>query len=427
MTSPARPTLRRELGRWDLTAIGVNQVIGASIFALPGTVALHLGGWSWIAAGVVGLFAMVIALCFAEAGSRFEGTGGAYLYARDAIGRFAGFEVGWMLFVTRTASWASVVNALADALGYYWPELRSGALRAGLISTVVLSITALNIRGIKQIAVVVNILTIAKLAPLVIFIVLGLPHVSVDALRPDNAVSLEQISTAALLLIFAYGGFEVIPVPAGEARDPIRAVPFAMIMTLVIVVLVTTLVQVVALGTLPTLAGSKTPLAEASALFLGGWAAILMTAGATVSMTGNNVGQSLSGSRNLFALAEQGDLPRIFGRIHERFRTPDFAILFMAVLVLALALLFDFQAMARVSAVARLVVYASTCVSVLLLRRRKGPAPFTVPLGQVLPILGLVVCVLLMYGATAAQLRVGAYFMLGGAALYVIARRSKSA
>jgi len=151
-----------------------------------------------------------------------------------------------------------------------------------------------------------------------------------------------------------------------------------------------------------------------------------MTAGATVSMTGNNVGQSLSGSRNLFALAEQGDLPQIFGRIHERFRTPDFAIVFMAVLVLALALLFDFQAMARVSAVARLVVYASTCVSVLLLRR-KGPAPFTVPLGQVLPILGLVVCVVLIYGATAPQLRVGAYFMIGGAALYVIARRSKSA
>ena len=427
MTSPPRPTLRRELGRWDLTAIGVNQVIGASIFALPGTVALHLGGWSWIAAAVVGAFAMVIALCFAEAGSRFEGTGGAYLYTRAAIGRFAGFEVGWMLFVTRTASWASVVNALADALGYYWPELRTGAARAALISAVVISISALNIRGIRQSAVVVNVLTIAKLAPLVIFIVLGLPHLSVDALRPDNAVSLEQISTAALLLIFAYGGFEVIPVPAGEARDPIRAVPFAMIMTLVIVVLVTTLVQVVALGTLPTLAGSKTPLAEASALFLGGWAAVLMTAGASVSMTGNNVGQSLSGSRNLFALAEQGDLPRIFGRIHDRFRTPDFSIVFMAVLVLALALVFDFQAMARVSAVARLVVYASTCVSVLALRRGSGPAPFTVPLGPVLPVLGLVVCGVLMYGATAAQLRVGAYFMIGGAALYVIARRSKSA
>lgn len=422
MTSPARPTLRRELGRWDLTAIGVNQVIGASIFALPGTVAAQLAGWSWVAVIVVGAFAMLVALCFAEAGSRFDGTGGAYLYTRRAFGRFAGFEVGWMLFVTRTASWASVVNALADALAYYWPGLGGGGARIALISSVIVAITALNIRGIRQSAVVVNVLTIAKLTPLVVFIVLGLPHISGAALRPDDAVTLEQVSTAALLLIFAYGGFEVIPVPAGETRDPVRAVPFAMITTLVIVVTVTALVQIVAMGTLPSLAQSKTPLAEASALFLGAWAAMMMTAGASVSMGGNNVGQSLSGSRNLFALAEQGDLPAAFGRIHPTFRTPYFAIAFMSVLVLALALLSNFQMMARVSAVARLVVYAGTCASVLALRRQDGRAPFTIPLGPVIPIAGLLICVALPYGASAEQLRIGAYFMIGGAVLYLLAR-----
>jgi amino acid transporter len=231
------------------------------------------------------------------------------------------------------------------------------------------------------------------------------------------------VSATALLLIFAFGGYEVIPVPAGEARDPKRAVPFAMIATIVVVAIVMTLVQVVALGTLPTLADSKTPLADASAVFIGAWGAMLMTAGAAVSMTGNNVGQALSGSRNLFALAEQGDLPGVFGHVHAKFRTPDFAIIFIASVALVLALLSDFRSLAAVSALARLVVYAGTCASVLALRRQ-GRAPFTSPLGPAIPAVALLISIALVYGATALQLRVGAAFLVAGAVLYLVARRS---
>jgi amino acid transporter len=256
MATPAAPALRRELGKWDLTAIGVNQVIGAGIFAIPGSLAAYLGGWSWIAVVLVGLAALLIGLCFAEAGSRFEGTGGAYLFTRAAFGRFTSFEVGWMLWVTRATSWASVINALMDALGYYWPDLRAGALRATVISAVILTVMAVNIRGIRQSAIVVNVLTIGKLTPLLLFIVLGLPFIAPAALEPAAAVPIgwTEISAAALMLIFAFGGFEVIPVPAGETKDPARAVPFAMIATIAIVVLVMTLVQMVALGTNPALA-----------------------------------------------------------------------------------------------------------------------------------------------------------------------------
>jgi amino acid transporter len=418
-----RPELRRELGRWDLTAIGVNQVIGSAIFALPGTLAAAIGGWSWIAVVAVAVMAMLVSLCFAEASSRFDRTGGAYLYTRAAFGRFPSFQVGWMLFVTRATSWASVINALADALGYYWPEFRAGTLRASLITALIVAITVINLRGVKQSATVVNFLTIAKLTPLAAFILLGLPHVSVGALQPDTPLTLAQVSATALLLIFAFGGYEVIPVPAGEARDPKRAVPFAMIATIVVVAIVMTLVQVVALGTLPTLADSKTPLADASAVFIGAWGAMLMTAGAAVSMTGNNVGQALSGSRNLFALAEQGDLPGVFGHVHAKFRTPDFAIIFIASVALVLALLSDFRSLAAVSALARLVVYAGTCASVLALRRQ-GRAPFTIPLGPAIPTVALLISIALVYGATALQLRVGAAFLVAGAVLYLVARRS---
>jgi amino acid transporter len=368
---------------------------------------------------------MLIALNFAEASSRFDRTGGAYLYTRAAFGRFPGFQVGWMLFVTRATSWASVINALADALGYYWPELRAGTMRAALITAVIVVITIINIRGVRQSAYVVNFLTVAKLTPLAVFVLLGLPHVSGGALQPDTPVTLAQWSATALLLIFAYGGYEVIPVPAGETRDPKRAVPFAMIATITIVAIVMTLVQIVALGTLPALGQSKTPLADASAVFIGAWGALLMTAGAAISMTGNNVGQALSGSRNLFALAEQGDLPGFFGHVHAKFRTPDYAIIFISSCALAMALLSDFRTLAAVSALARLVVYGGTCASVLALRRQ-GPAPFTIPLGPVVPIVATVISVALVYGATALQFKVGAAFLVAGAVLYVVARKRRA-
>jgi amino acid transporter len=420
--SSTTPTLRRELGKWDLTAIGVNQVIGSGVFLIPAAIAAQIGGWSWIAVCLVALLALLIALNFAEAGSRFEGTGGPYLYTRAAFGRFVGFEVGWMQWITRVTSWASVLNGLASALGYYWPALMTGAPRVGLIAGVVLAIMAINLRGIRHSALVVNVLTIGKLAPLVIFILVGLPYVSWSALQPDAAVTWTQVSTSALLLIFAFGGYEVIPVPAGEARDPQRAVPFAMITTILIVGVVLMFVQIVALGTLPGLAASTTPLADASVLFLGAGGALLMTAGAAVSMAGNNVGAALSGSRTMFALAEQGDLPKAFGHVHPRFQTPDAAIVITCLVTLLLALSGSFVTMAAASAVARLLLYGGTCAAVLALRRQ-GRAPFTIPFGPVVPILALVVSAAILSGATRTQLEVGLVALVVGAVLFAIARR----
>src|SRR5215217_5543593 len=139
-------TLRRALGRWDLTAIGVNQVIGGAIFLMPSQVAAQIGGWSPLAFVLMGFASMAVALCFAEVGSRFESTGGPYLYTRAAFGRFAAFEVGWMLWFTRAASWAAVINVLATSLGYYWPALRAGGPRATAITLIIMVIAAINIR-----------------------------------------------------------------------------------------------------------------------------------------------------------------------------------------------------------------------------------------------------------------------------------------
>ena len=424
-TSAAAPALRRELGPWDLTAIGINQVIGGAVFAQPALYAASVGAWSpWLVV-LVGGASMLISLSFAEVCSRFDGTGGPYLCTRAAFGRFAAFEVGWMLWFTRAASWAAIINALAAALGFYVPSLTADWPRAALIAGAIVAIAAINIRGIRQSSFVVNLLTIGKLIPLAVFALVGIFHVDGGRLAPGDAPTLAQLSSTGLLLIFAFGGYEVIPVPAGEARDPRRAVPFALLMTIAVVTAVMALVQVVAIGTVPTLAPSTTPLADASAVFMGAAGAALMTLGAVISMSGNNMGQALSGSRNLFALAEQGDLPAALAHVHRVYRTPVNAILLTAGVSLALALSGRYAELALASALSRLLVYVATCASTLRLRAdafagRVPPPAFVVPLGPVVPAAAIVVAMTIVAGARPEQIVAGATALAAGALLYVL-------
>src|SRR6478609_9513557 len=177
------PMLRRELGRWDLTAIGINQVIGGAVFVMPASVAALVGGWSPYLIVAVGAASLMIAATFAEIASRFDATGGPYLYSRAAFGRFAGFEIGWMQWFTRVASWASVINVLVASLGFYWPSVTAGPTRTALLAAIIAVLAAINVLGIRQSAWVVNFLTIGKLIPLALFIVIGLTAVSFSTLQ----------------------------------------------------------------------------------------------------------------------------------------------------------------------------------------------------------------------------------------------------
>jgi len=416
--------LRRELGKWDLAAIGINQVIGSAVFILPSQVAAQLGNWSPIAFVAVGLASLLVALCFAEVGSRFEGTGGPYLYTRAAFGRFIAFEVGWMQWFTRVTGQAAVVNAIALALGFYWPAMTGGIGRISMIASVTLALACVNVRGIRQSSLIINLFTIAKLAPLAVFIVVGCWFIDASRLMPLGPVSLNEASTGALLLVFAFGGYEVIGIPAGEATQPRRHVPFAFVTTILAVTVVMTLTQIVATGTLPDLATSTTPLADASLLFMGSAGALLISAGSVVSMTGNNMGAVLTGSRVLFALAEHGELPRFFGAIHRHYHTPSNAIIFTAIVALGLALSGSFAVLAVASAIARLVTYISASAATIRLRHRTiggavQPALFVVPTGTLVPLLAIAVSLLMLAGASRQQLLGGAAALLVGAVLFI--------
>jgi amino acid transporter len=431
VSSPSPATLKRALGRWDLTAIGINQVIGVAIFLIPSQLVALIGNWSPIAFVLAGLASLAVALSFAEVGSRFEGTGGPYLYTQAAFGRFVAFEVGWMQWFTRAASQASVANGIALALAFYWPGIETGAGRALLVTALVVTLAWVNARGITQSAWLVNSLTIAKLLPLLAFIAVGLFYADLRRLAPLPELSLEGAAAAGLLLIFTYGGYDVIGVPGGEASDPRRHLPFAFVATILIVTGIMTVAQAIAMTTHADLGSSTTPLADAALTFMGPAGAALIGVGSVISMTGNNAGQVLTGSRMLYALAENRALPRFFGYVHPVYRTPSNAIWFSSMAALLLALSGSFVYLATVSAVARLVTYTGTCGATLVLRQRSfegkvQPATFTAPLGPVVPAAAILISVALIAGATRQQLLGGGAALAAGAVLYHLGRADRA-
>ena len=425
-----QPALVRSLGRWDLTAIGVNMVIGGGVFLVPSQVAAQVGWWSPLACLVLGSVSLLIGLCFAEVGSRFDTTGGPYLYTRAAFGRFIGFEVGWLYWFTRAAAQASVMNGLVLALAFYWPQATERGWRIGIMAGLTSFLTFINVRGIRQTAWLVNALTIGKLLPLALFVVLGLAFARVDAMPTLPPITWTQASTALLLLLFIFSGYEVIAVPGGEATDPRRNVPFAIVATIVTITLVNTLVFIVVMAALPEVATSRTPVADAAFLLVGAGGALLIGIGSAVSIAGNNAGQILSGSRMLFALAENGDLPRILGRIHPVYRTPAHAVVFSATVALTLALSGSFVGLAAASAVARLVTFLGVCLSTVLLRQPRfarvvNPARYTPPGGLIVPVLAIASSMTILAGITREQLLAGVGALIAGALLFVAAQWSK--
>jgi len=419
-------TLKRELGRWDLTAMGINIVVGAGIFLVPAQAAYLVGSWAPVVCIFLGFTGLIIGLCFAEVGSRFDETGGPYLYTRAAFGRFAAFEVGWMAWFTRAAAQASVVNGLVLALGFYWPAVRGPLGRTLVIVGLTSFLAYINVRGVRLSARLINGLTIGKLVPLATFGLVGLFFVDTARLVPSGPVSWSQASSAALLLLFIFSGYEVIAVPAGEARNPRGAVPFAILATVAVITVVNTLVQVVGEGTLPSLASSQTPLADAAFGFMGRGGALLIGVGSVVSMTGTSAGQLLTASRLLFALGENRDLPTFFARVHPRFRTPSNAVLFSAAVTLTLALSGSFAALAAASAVARLITFLGVCTATLRLRHHRfdglvRPAAFVTPFGPLVPVLGTILSLGILAGASRQQIVAGVLALVGGAGLFLAA------
>src|SRR5262249_2820161 len=307
----ADKSLVRAIGRWDLVAVAINGIIGAGIFGVPSQVFKTIGVYSLVAFLVCAVIVTMIVYCFAEVGSRFEGTGGPYLYAREAFGPVIGFEVGWLIWLARLTGFAANLNLLIDYLGFFWPGAASPAGRPALIISVVACLAIVNIVGVKDAALASNVSTIGKLIPIVVFVVVGAFFVNAGNFTPGPLPAIGDFSKAVLLLVYAFTGFEIAVIPAGEVQNPRRNLPLAILAALGVVTVIHILVEAVCIGTLPGLAESARPLTDASARFMGRAGAAFITAGAAISIIGNLHVIVLGGSRLPFAMAEHGALPRV--------------------------------------------------------------------------------------------------------------------
>ncbi len=404
MTEPAGTPghqLIRALGRWSLTALMVNSIIGSGVFGLPSTVAGQVGRWSPLAVVLAGAGMAVIFGCFAEVASHFQQAGGPYLYAREAFGRLMGIQTAWMLYLGQVTAPAANANLFVIYLAEFWPQAKYPLPRALIITVLVGVLAAINVRGVRAGAQVSNFFSAAKLVPLLAVIVLGFfvlfahhaPAPAAQGATPDAGEWLK----AVLLMVFAYGGFETALAPMGEAKNPRRDAPFALFTALAVCVVIYGLIQWVVVAVLPHAAHSERPLADVARVALGPVGGGLLAVGALIAFYGYLSAKILAMPRVTFALAEQGDFPKIFAAVHRRFHTPYVSILFFAAMVWVFALSGQFKWNVTLSTVARLLYYAVGCAALPMLRRKQpGEARFRLPAGNFLAGLGIVLCIVLV-------------------------------
>jgi APA family basic amino acid/polyamine antiporter len=395
------PTLIRAIGRWSLTALVVNSIIGSAVFGLPSVIAGLAGDISVITVLLAAIPMAIIIACFAEVSSQFTGAGGPYLYAHAAFGRFVAILMGWMTWLVRLTAFAAAANLFNIYLGEFWKGATQPAARAAVLAVLIGVVAAVNYRGVTAGTRMSNIFTVAKLLPLVFLTLAGLVYIAFRS-GPAPEHHFAPVSTASwmqalLLLVFAYGGFEGALIPLAEARNPRRDAPIALFTALGLCVVLYTLMQLVVMQVLPDPAHSDRPLAATARVFLGDGGAAFIAVGALISLYGYLSAHMLNGPRLTFALAENGDFPPIFAAVHPRFRTPHVSILIFMVLTWTLAWQGNFKWNLTLSAVSRLLAYGLVCAALLVLRRKQPERiHFRLPAGPLIAVLGIAISLLLM-------------------------------
>ncbi len=423
--------LVRTIGRWSLAALIVNSIIGSGIFGLPSVVAGRLGKYGVLAYLIAAAGIALVAACLSEVASQFRETGGPYLYARTALGRFWGIQIAWMTWLSRLSAASGTANLFATYLAEFSPRAVQPLYRAAILTLLIGILAVINYRGVRSGTRVSDFLTSVKVFLLMLFVGAGvgwlLLHGPVMAAPMSHAITYRDWFVSVLVLIFAYGGFEAVFFATGETRDPRRDAPAALFYALVLVTVIYTLVQVVVNGTLTNPAGTERPLAEAARQIFDDGAAAAIAAGALISIYGYLGANMLHTPRLTFALAERGDFPRIFAAVHAKFRTPYVSIILYAVLLLVFTLVGNFRWNITLSAVARLLTYASFAIALLVLRRKKPQADaFRLRAGGVIAALTLAFCAALFVQTPMSNLSVVLFTMLVAALNWWVVRNNSS-
>jgi len=412
MTNPdsAKENLKREIGVRSLTLAIINQTIGTGIFVIPALIAVTLGAAAVVTYIVCGILIFLIALCFAELGSKTTASGGVYEYIETAFGPYAGFfanNIYW--FGACVISDAAIANALADTLKYFFPSLNNEIFRIAFFILIFGGIALLNIRSVKNGIRFIEFTAFGKLIPLLILVIVGASFISRENLNWTITPTVDNIGSASLLLFFAFMGFETPLSNGGEIKNPKRTVPLGIFLGIACVLIIYLAIQMVTQGVLGgTIAAHQdAPLAAVAGIVFGKGGIILITIATAVSMLGALGGEILSVPRILFAGARDGLMPKALSNIHPRFNTPYISILFYASLGLLFAIFGGFKQLAIIASASALIIYLGAVLATLKLRKAGSPSSektFKVPGGFIIPLLAMCVIVWLLSNLSEQEL-----------------------
>ncbi|MEO6113846.1 MAG: APC family permease [Sphingomicrobium sp.] len=399
------------MGTWGAAFLSVNGMIGAAIFGLPGKLDAAVGPFApWLLL-IAGCGVMLIALCYADLATRFDTTGGSQLYAGTAFGPFVGFQAGWLIYASRAAALGANATVLAAYAGALWPPLDGPVT----IIVTIAAITVINIVGLRRAIDVLGGLTMLKLIPLLLLVLLGLG--AIVPMATPSLPSFDAVEGIALAALYAFVGFEAATVPAGETREPKRAIPIALLAAVAGVTLLYVAIQLVYSAS--GIGQSDTPLAALAAMQMGPMGTTLLGLTAIASVLANQLSLVTSTSRLTYGMAEQGLLPRWFAHVSPRFATPSASIATLGALGLGLALSGSFIFLAVVSSLARLFAYLACVAAVPRLDALAGRVRWG--RGVLLPFAAASLCLWAAAQSKADEWRAFAAFVVAGTILYALA------
>jgi amino acid transporter len=373
---------------------------------------------------------LVLVLNFAEVASRFTKTGGPYLYTLTAFGKFPAFLMGWLILITRLATYAALVNIFVTYLGVFNPIFDSQNAKIIVILALTIFFTAINYFGVKGSTILNNSLTIAKLVPLFLFIIVGLffinpSNFNFTASTPD----LFGFSNSIFLMVFAFSGFEAIIVNTGEIKMPRKNIPSALLITITFVTLFYVLLQMVCIGTFPGLAQSERPIADAALQFMGPLGVLIISIGALISVGGTINTVMLIGSRLPYALSEEKQLPGFLAFIHRKFQTPTWSLLLFAFVAFLVSISGTFVYAVSISVISKVIILGIVCAALIKLRKMDTDktAFFKLRYGNALAVLGILICIALLMSSKANEFRDTLITLAVGVLIFIIYNYFKKA
>lgn len=400
--------LKRYVGVLGLSANIVNIIVGAGIFVIPAIIAEKMGSTSIVAYLVCGFLIALIMLCFAEIGSKVTNTGGSFAYVEEAFGKYPGFLAAFISIAGGTLADAAVANALIDILGASFAFFKLEVIRILFFFIVFFGLATINIFGIKQGIGLVKVITLIKLSPLFLLILVGMKDIDISNLYWEASPSLKQIGETSLILIFAFQGGESGLVIGGEIKNPKKTVPKAIFLSILSVLFIYILIQTVTQGILGNelVNFKEAPLAATANVIFGPIGYTILFVGAAISMFGYLTGQILNVPRILFAFARDKVLPvKQLERIHPKFKTPYIAILTYVSIGFLIATFSGFGQLISIASGTILLLYLGVVLSVIKLRitRKTEEGEFEIPGGLTVPILSLILIIALLSNLGAYQ------------------------